>query len=270
MATDLKAWIPPRLRPVLRGLRRKVSRALDAGFVPRAFRRTSLNIDGSVGIANLLDVPLIAWMNYHQREILGKQCYWLGTRALKNPMDAWVYQEILYEVKPDIVIEIGNKNGGGTLFLASICELMGHGRVLAIDIDHGPFTASHPRIDLLTGDCSGQEVLATVRERCAGQKVLIIHDADHTKSAVLRDLRNYSPLVSPGSYFIVEDSIEGVPGFSGDLNQPVGSFLLQRKDTALQAIEQFLRENHDFAADTSRERYILTANHRGFLRRIDR
>jgi len=50
-------------------------------------------------------VPLIAWMTYHQWEILGKQCYWLGTLALKNPLDAWIYQEILYEVKPDIVVD---------------------------------------------------------------------------------------------------------------------------------------------------------------------
>ena len=96
----------------------------------------------------------------------------------------------------------------------------------------------------------------------------MIHDANHTREAVFRDLRNYSPLVSPGSCFIVEDSIEGVPGFSGDPEQPVGPFLLPQKDTALQGIEQFLGENPSFVVDESRERHILTANYRGYLKRI--
>ena len=219
----------------------------------------------------MVDVPLMAWMNYHQREIVGKQCSWLGHRALKNPMDAWIYQEILFEVKPDIVIEVGNKVGGSTLFLAGICELMGHGRVIAIDRDHSNFTAFHPRIELITGSSDSPDVLAKVRAKCeGGEKVLIIHDAGHTKEMVLRDLRNYSSLVSQGSYFIVEDTVLGVPGFAWDSNrQVVGPFVAPNKNTPLQAVEQFLTENRDFEVDESRERYILTMCYRGYLRRVN-
>ena len=58
---------------------------------------------------------------------------WLGVPALKNPMDCWVYQEIIYKVKPDVIIECGTAAGGGTLFLASICDLIGKGKVISID-----------------------------------------------------------------------------------------------------------------------------------------
>jgi cephalosporin hydroxylase len=183
-------------------------------------------------------------------------------------MDAWIYQEIIFEVKPDIIVEIGNKNGGSTLFLASILELLGHGKILAVDLNHDGFTASHSRIELITGDCSDKGIIAELKDECIGKRVLVIHDAEHTRDAVLRDLRNYAPLVSPGSYLIIEDSSSGVPGFSQDANRPLGSFLLPDADTPLQGIEAFLTENKSFYVDVSRERYILTANYRGFLRRV--
>jgi len=253
-------------RRLINRCRREVSRILDP--LLRTGYKTRYTLDRSLDTLALLDAPLITWLNYHQHEILGKQCYWLGHRALKNPMDAWIYQEIIYEVKPDIIVEMGNKNGGSTLFLASILQLLGHGEVLAIDVNHEGFTAFHPRIGLITGDCSDEEIIGQVKDKCRGKRVLVIHDAEHTRDAVLRDLRNYAPLVSPGSYFIVEDSIQGVPGFCPDSERLHGPFLLPDIDTPLQGIKTFLRENKDFYVDVSRERYILTANYRGFLRRI--
>lgn len=243
---------------------------LDRLLAAKALAWRSWHIDTNRGLPNMLGKPLIAWMNYHQREMIGgKQCHWLGQRVLKNPLDAWIYQEILYDVRPDIIVEIGNKNGGSTLFLAGMCELLDHGRVLALDIDHSQFTASHPRIELVTGDCGSQAVLDAVKAKCEGQKVLIIHDADHTKNAVLRDLRNFSRLVSLGSYFIVEDTIMGVPGFhGGGTKKRVGPFLIPRLNTPMQAVKEFLNEDHDFIVDESRERYILTDNPGGFLRRV--
>jgi cephalosporin hydroxylase len=256
-------------RRILSKLIRMAVWPADRLLAAKALGWGSWHVGTNRGIPNMLGVPLIAWINYHQREMIGhQQCHWLGHRALKNPMDAWIYQEILYEVKPDIIIELGNKNGGSTLFLAGICELMGHGRVLAVDIDHSQFTASHPRIELLTGDCGTEAVVDAVKRKCTEQKVLVIHDADHTKEAVLRDLRNFSPLVGLGSYFIVEDSILGIKGFGEGYDKGVGAFLIPKVDTPLQAIEQFLKENHDFVVDESRERYILTYNYRGYLRRV--
>ena len=261
--------LPRFMRPLLGRLRLKAGALLDVFFAPKLAAGSSWHIETNSGISNMINVPLIAWVNYHEHEILTRDVFWLGHRAWKNPLDAWIYQEILYEVQPDIVIEIGNKFGGGTLFLASICELMGHGRVLALDIDRSKFTATHNRIDLLTGDCSSPDIIAAVSEKCKGKKTLIIHDADHTREAVLRDLRNFADMVSVDSYLIVEDSIQGVPGYiDPDRGVNVGPMTLPKKNTPLLAIEEFLQENNDFVIDESRERYILTENPKGFLRRV--
>jgi len=241
---------------------RTVTWPINRWMESKAMGRNSLEIDSNQGLANMQGASLMAWMNYHHRDIHGKQCTWMGVTALKNPLDAWIYQEILYEVKPDIILELGNNEGGGTLFLANMCDLLGHGQVIGVDINHEVFKASHPRIELITGDTTSDEVIEQVRAKCEGKRVLIIHDAAHTKEIVLRDLRNYSPLVAVGSYLIVEDTSIGIPGFKD------GPFFIPRQNTPLQSIDEFINENPNFVIDESRERYILTENYRGFLRRV--
>jgi cephalosporin hydroxylase len=112
----------------------------------------------------------------------------------------------------------------------------------------------------VTGDSAAPETVARVVALCEGKSVMVIQDADHTKDGVLRDLRAYAPLVTPGHYFIVEDGIADVlrPGSN------TGSFW----PAALAATEEFLAENPSFQVDYSRERYIITWNPRGYLRRV--
>jgi cephalosporin hydroxylase len=112
----------------------------------------------------------------------------------------------------------------------------------------------------VTGNSSAPETLAQVEPLCKDRTVLVIHDADHSKDAVLRDLRAYSPLVSVGSYLIVEDGIM-------DLFRP-GEILGAWDDGPLPAIEEFIDANGGFEMDPSRERYLLTYNPRGFLKRV--
>ena len=251
-----------RSRPLLSSLIQVVAWPGDLLIAFIILRGRSCQIDRNLGLPKMLGVPLLAWINYHRNEMSDARCKWMGQRALKNPMDCWIYQEIIYEVKPDLIIEFGNKNGGSTLFLAGLCELMGHGRIVAVDKNHSQFTARHPKIELITGDCGSEETITAVRTRCQGQKVLIIHDADHSREAVLRDLRNYADLVSLGSYFIVEDTIGNMRGYGGR------RFLIPKFNTAAQAINKFLKETQKFNVDQSRERYILTYNHGGFLQRV--
>ena len=161
----IKNYIPAWLRPKLGHAKACAGRFLDSVIGRKPDLHNSWVITGEDNLKDILAKPLLSWINYHQREVHSKQCYWLGRRALKHPMDAWIYQEIIYETKPDIVIEIGNKNGGSTLFLAGICELIGHGEVLALDIDHSVFESPHPLIELITGDCSDDLVLSKVRDR---------------------------------------------------------------------------------------------------------
>lgn len=201
------------------------------------------------------------WISYHQGEISWhQQCRWMGVHTMKNPLDAWIYQEILFETKPDVVVEIGGDAGGSALYLAMLMEMMGNGEVISVDIDRSRWEVSHHRITTVTGNSASADTVAQVAALCEGKSVMVIQDGDHRKAGVLRDLRAYAPLVTPGHYFIVEDGIADVlrPGSN------VGSFW----PAALAATEEFLAENPAFEVDARRERYIITWNPRGFLRRI--
>lgn len=208
----------------------------------------------------LFRLSLRRWLLYHQSEVVYERCSWMGLKALKNPLDAWIYQEILYEVRPDVVVEIGSAAGGGTLYLAHLLDILGSGLVVSVDLDRSTFEAEHKRIATVTGHSSAPETLASVRSYCAGKHVLVIHDADHRKDQVLEDLLSYSPFVSVGSYLIVEDGIV-------DLFRP-HEVLGVAYDGPLAATEEFLRRNPNFEVDRERERYLMTYNPRGFLRRI--
>jgi len=182
-------------------------------------------------------MTLSQWLLYHQRDIIFSRCTWMGVRALKNPCDAWVYQEIICDVQPDIVV-IGSKYGGSTLYLANLLDLLGRGTVISVDIDRTCYHIEHPRIITVTGDSSSSEVVAGVAELCEGKSVLVIHD----------------------SYFIVEDGVQ-------DLFRP-GDGIGTIEDGPLAAIDEFLTRNPHFVADRDRERYIITSNPQGFLKRI--
>jgi cephalosporin hydroxylase len=184
----------------------------------------------------------------------------MGVSAFKNPLDSWIYQEIIYETKPDTLIEIGSAKGGSTLYFAHLLDLVGKGQVISIDIDRSAFQVSHPRIVQVTGDSSSPAIVKRVKELCRGKSVLVIHDGEHTKEQVLKDLHAYAELVNVGSYFIVEDGIV-------DLFRPrdgLGWF----REGPMPAIEQFVRENPKFVIDPQRERYLLTYNPCGYLRRV--
>lgn len=206
-------------------------------------------------------MTLREWLEYHQSKITFEQCTWMGVQAWKNPLDAWIYQEILCEVRPDVVVEVGSAFGGGTLYLAHILDLLGSGTVVSVDIDRSRFQADHPRIATVTGDSAAPETIEEVTRLCKGKRVLVIHDADHRRPKVLADLACYAPLVSVGSYLIVEDGIV-------DLFHP-HELMGVSYPGPLEATEEFLGSNlgASFEVDESRERYLLTYNPRGFLRR---
>lgn len=199
------------------------------------------------------------WMIRYQEKLLFEKVTWMGTIARKMVLDAWVYQQILYEVKPDFVIEIGNAEGGSTMFLANMLDLLGHGQVIAVDIDHSLFQVSHPRIHVVTGDSLSAETLRQVAEIGRGGRGMVIHDGDHSREHVLGDLRAYADFVAVGSYFIVEDTVMDVfragDGL-GTVDGPMG------------AVEKFVRDDKRFQIDSSREYFLITFNPRGYLKRV--
>jgi cephalosporin hydroxylase len=206
-----------------------------------------------------LSVP--EWLYYHHRELIKKkQVSWMGVPTLKSALDAWIYQEILHEIRPDVLVEIGSWAGGSTLYFAHLLDLLDHGQVVSVDIDRTHYRVKHPRIVEVTGDSGSPEVVAAVAAICAGKSALVVHDGAHTRERVLRDLRAYAPLVAVGSYLIVEDGVSDVfvPG------KGIGKI----KQGPLPAVEEFLRSDGRFVADRSRERYLITYNPKGYLKRL--
>ena len=182
---------------------------------------------------------------------------WLGAQALKNPLDLWVYQEIVVETKPELIVETGTYRGGSALYLASLCDLVDGGEVVSIDVepirDDYP---EHPRITYLGGRSSTDPtVVDEVRERVAGRPILVILDSDHSQAHVEAELAVYAPLVPVGCYVIVEDS-------------NIGQIRKDLMPGPLQAIETFLASTSDFEIDREREKFLITFNPSGYLRRV--
>jgi cephalosporin hydroxylase len=194
---------------------------------------------------------------YGSRDRTWRNTRWLGRRAAKCPLDLWVYQEILFETRPDVVIETGTMDGGSALFLASVLELLGAGRVISVDIEERSGRPGHERIRYVTGSSTDPATIDTVRaEVVDGDSALVILDSDHSRNHVLAELRAYSPLVSPGNYLVVEDTnVNGNP---------------VRPDFGpgpMEAVDLFLAESRDFELDREREKFFMTFNPRGYLRR---
>ena len=105
---------------------------------------------------------------------------WLGYVAQKSPLDLWIYQEILVETKPDLIIETGKCLGGSALYLATICELIGAGRIVSIDLVEQEGRPQHPRLSYVAGSSVDTHVVETVKSGVRpGDRIMVILDSDH-------------------------------------------------------------------------------------------
>jgi cephalosporin hydroxylase len=185
--------------------------------------------------------------------------FWFGIPAAKNPLDFWVYQQIIYEIKPDIIIECGTAYGGSALFFANICDLINHGKVITIDIEKNKRRPEHNRIIYLQGSSTSNDIFNKVKSLIKkNDKVLVSLDSDHHKQHVLNELNLYSKLVSKGSYIVVEDT-----NINGHPVNTIGG------DGPYEAVNEFLKSNTDFVIDKSREQYLLTFYPNGWLKKIN-
>jgi cephalosporin hydroxylase len=217
------------------------------------------------GEGESMDMTLAEWHVYHQVRLIEQgECRWMGVTTYKNPLDLWIYQEIICEVRPDIIVEIGSYRGGSALMFAHLLDIIGDGLVVTVDIDRSEYEVEHDRIVTVTGDSSSAPIVGRVAGLCEDKKVIVIHDGDHSSSQVLKDMRAYAPMVSVGSYLIVEDGTcdQFVPGTARGL---FGDF---PEGGPLVAIREFLKEDTRFEVDRDRERYIITENPEGYLKRV--
>jgi len=186
---------------------------------------------------------------------------WMGRPIIQYPQDIIAMQEIIWNVKPDLIIESGIAHGGSLIFYASMLELIGvEGTVIGIDIDIRKHNRreieKHPmfkRITMIEGSSIDNSVIEKVRRFAQGKKrVLVCLDSLHTHDHVLRELEAYSPLVSPGSYCVVFDTIvEDLPDeYSADRPWRKGN-------NPKTAVWKFLEGNNRFVIDKEIENKLL-------------
>ncbi len=189
------------------------------------------------------------------------ETYWQGKHVFKSPADLWIYQEMLYETKPDVIIECGTFYGGSTLYFANLFDIMNtSGQIITIDVDAMPDMPVHKRITYLHGSSVSEEILDKVKTMVQGkEKVMVILDSDHSKGHVLKELEAYHNFVSIGCYLVVEDSnLNGHPVYSGFGHGP----------GPMEAMEEFLPKHPEFETDKTKEKFFLTFNPNGYLKRV--
>ncbi len=182
---------------------------------------------------------------------------WFGNQLWKCPLDLWIYQELLVRTRPDVVVETGTFRGGSALYLAMVLDQIGHGRVVTVDITPQPNRPQHARIEYLTGSSIDPAVVGKVHDSVANARALVILDSDHTESHVYDEMAAYSPLVQIGDYLVVEDTnVNGHPAYPNFGRGP------------MEAVNEFLSLNDRFVVDQSCERFLMTLNPKGYLKRI--
>lgn len=176
---------------------------------------------------------------------------WMGRPVIQLPEDMIRIQELIFRLQPDVIVETGVAHGGSLIYYASLCHVMGRGRVVGVDVQirqhNRTAIESHPLasfIDLIEGDSVGAETLARVQAYIKpGDRVLVLLDSCHSRSHVLAELHAYSGLVSHGSYIVATD------GIMRDLAEVPGGQPNWDEDNPCRATEDFLRLRTDFALE---------------------
>ena len=194
--------------------------------------------------------------------------FWQGVPTLKCPLDLCIYQELLWLVRPQLIIELGTWAGGATLFMAHMLDLQGADpscRVITVDIlDHKQFQPhvadyaaaaafpvkirpAHDRITYLHGSSTDPAIVKKVRRAARGKSaVLVVADSDHSPEHTGNELELYHDLVTPGSWFVMKDTDGEGPRL---------------------AVTNFLSGHPEFYADEQCEKFFMTFNPGGYLRR---
>lgn len=184
--------------------------------------------------------------------------YWMGLPAAKCPMDMWMYQELVFGLKTDCLIETGTLFGGSAMFFAHLFDVLGYGKVVSVDIELRAQLPKHPRIEYIEGSSVDEAVLERVEQACEGAKsVTVLLDSDHTADYKLKEMRAYSDFVSKGNYMIAEDTcFDYYPAWPEYGPGPA------------KAVESFVKENDKFLVDRKPEQHLISFAPMAFLRKV--
>jgi len=195
---------------------------------------------------------------------------WLGRPIIQYPQDILALQEIIWDVKPDVIIETGIARGGSLVFSASMLQLIGKGKVIGIDIDIGEHNKkeikNHPlnkRIKMIEGSSIDEKIIKKVfRAVKSTDKVMVILDSNHTHEHVLKELEAYSKLVTKGSYLIVFDTVvEELP------EKLFSKRPWSKKKNPKTAVRAFLSKSNRFKIDKQMtDKLLITAAPDGYLK----
>lgn len=217
-----------------------------------------------------LDVMTRLWIKSATYYRLMYEPTWLGIPIIQLPEDIIMMQELIWKLKPDVIVETGVAHGGSAVFYASILELLGKGIVIAVDIDirknNEVAIKSHflsHRIKLIQGSSIDASVIAKVRSHIkSADKVLVTLDSNHSKVHVAKELELYSDIVTPGSYLVAMD---GAQAWVSDIPNGKPEW---KDDNPLAAIEDFIAKDKRYITDDHYTRLKITASPKGFLRRL--
>lgn len=195
---------------------------------------------------------------------------WLGIPIIQTPEDIVMMQELIWKVRPDVIVECGVAHGGALSLYASILEMTGKGHVIGVDVEIRKYNRlalqSHPmsrRYTLIEGSSVEESTLQQVRDMIQpDDRVMVTLDSNHTAAHVARELGMYAPLVTPDSYLVVFDGVMQV------LTDAPGGQPSWATDNPWQAVQEFLGENSEFQVDPYYNRLRVTHCPGGFLRRV--
>lgn len=254
MFTFDSSKLPPRVR-------RTAMRLIN--FVRPKPRTVPLTVDEILGSSSGKDL-VARFVEFYYRAGTAPSMTYAGMPILKNPCDVWVIVELMERLRPTAIVETGTHCGGSATYYADMARLLGvDAAVITIDINpKWPIDPVGRGVTSIVGYSTDGRVVAQVKakveecQRIRPGNVLVLLDSDHSCDNVLQEMKLYAPLVTRGSYLIVEDThVNGHPSFPSHGPGP------------WEAVDSFLATTSDFEVDRSCERFLLTFNPRGWLKR---
>ncbi len=217
-----------------------------------------------------LEEAAIKWVRVSAENRLSYEIDWLGVPTIQTPEDMILIQELIFKIKPDVIIETGIAHGGSLIYYASLLELLGKGKVIGVDIEVREYNRKvlerHPmfkRIELIEGNSISGETIVKIRKIVPkNSTVIVCLDSNHTKDHVLKELQLYNSFVNPESYIVVFDTITSKIARLGVCEKRYIN------NGPKEAVENFLKVNANFEIDKHYNKLYISYSPNGYLRRI--